>query len=414
MKKTETSGAKRDEATSIAAEFEGALLGDRRRSARLVKLSEAFAKAPSASIPEAMPARADEDAAYRFMSNGAVTPGAILAPHMAQTVERAAAAKLILVAHDTTEFEFGGKAPREGMGRLGGSKRQGFFAHMSLAMTADATRRPLGLLGLHTWARTSRRRSSKNKAGKHLSGPEYAKLKNKESQRWMQQVQSVEQRVGERAEVIHLMDREGDAFPLLASMVKHECRFVVRCARNRVARASQDDACSKVRALVAQAEDAFSIEVPVAARAAKRAPRANETSGARTRRVARVRFRATKMELRRPSYVSDGPRWLSVNVVEVYEVDPPPGVEPINWILATTEPIDTLADIHTVVLLYGARWLIEIDQPWCAPSEVVYVSPPPSPVATTGDVVAAAAAPYHRATARTFAERAVVSALRGQ
>ena len=65
------------------------------------------------------------------------------------------------------------------------------------------------------------------------------------------------------------------------------------------------------------------------------------------------------MELRRPSYLSDGPRWLSVNVVEVYEVAPPRGAEPINWILATTEPIDTIDDIHTVVLLYGARWLIE-------------------------------------------------------
>lgn len=360
MGKTEAAGASQGKATSIATEFAVAQLGDQRRTARLVKMSDALAKAPSASIPEAMPSPADEDAAYRFLSNSAVTPNAILAPHMAQTLERAAAAKTILVAHDTTELEFGGKAKREGMGRLGGSKRQGFFGHMSLAMTADATQCPLGLLGLHTWARTSQRRSSKNTHGRHLSGPEYAKLKNKESQRWVQQVQSVEQLVGERAEVIHLMDREADAFPLLASMVNDDVRFVVRCARDRVARASQDDdSTTKVRALVAQAEDAFSIEVPIVARAAKRAPRANETSGARSKRVARVGFRATKMELRRPSYVTDGPRWLPVHVVEVYEVDPPCGAEPIEWLLVTTEPIDTIADIHTVVLLYCARWLIE-------------------------------------------------------
>lgn len=358
MTKTKV-GAKRDEPASIAAEFEGAPLGDRRRTARLVKMTEAFAKAPNASIPEAMPTRADEDAAYRFMSNAAVTSNAILAPHMAQTLERAALAKVIVVAHDTTEFEFGGKSKREGMGRLGGSKRQGFFGHISLAMTADAMRRPLGLLGLHTWARTSRRRSSKNKDGRHLNGPEYAKLKNKESRRWVQQVLSVEQLVGERAEVIHLMDREADAFPLLASMIEDRSRFVVRCARDRVARTSQEDDCSKVRALAALSEDAFRIEVPVAARAAKRAPRANETSGARAQRVARVGFRATKMELRRPRYLNDGPQWLPVHVVEVHEVDPPHGAEPIDWILATTEPIDTLADVHTVVLLYCARWLIE-------------------------------------------------------
>lgn len=322
-------------------------------------MTEALAKAPSASIPEAMPSPADEDAAYRFLSNAAVAPNAILAPHMAQTVERSAEAKVIVVAHDTTEFEFGGKAKRDGMGRLGGSRRQGFFGHVSIAMTADATRRPLGLLGLHTWARTSRRRTSKNKNGRHLSGPEYAKRKNKESQRWARQVQSVAQLVGERAEVIHLMDREADAFPLLASMVTNKNRFVVRLARDRVARASQDDACTKVRALVAQAEDAFSVEVPVSARVAKRAPRANETSGARTQRVAYLGFRATKAELRRPSYVTDGPRWLPVHIVEVHEIDPPRGAEPIEWFLVTTEPIDTIADVHTVVLLYCARWLIE-------------------------------------------------------
>jgi hypothetical protein len=359
MTKNEAPGTDTAVTPSISAEFEGADLGDLRRSTRLVKVAEALSKAPSASIPEAMPRRADEDAAYRFLSSAAVTPDALLAPHMAQVVERAGVAKAIVIAHDTTEFEFGGSAKRAGMGRLAGSRRQGFFGHFSLAITANAERRPLGLLGLHTWARTSRRRSSKKSDGRHRNGTDYAKIKNKESQRWLKQVRSAEQQVGSRAEVIHLMDRESDAFPLLAAMVSGGNRFVARLARDRVARADQDHDRSKVRALVAEAQDVLTLEVPVAARKAKRAPRANETSGARQARVASLGLRATRTELRRPPYLTEGPRWLPVNIVEVHEIDPPQGAEPVEWLLVTSEPIETIADVHAVVLLYSTRWIIE-------------------------------------------------------
>src|SRR5437899_2717685 len=37
----------------------------------------------------------------------------------------------------------------------------------------------------------------------------------------------------------------------------------------------------------------------------------------------------------------------------------PAGEEPIEWFLATSEPIETEADVRRVVRIYRARWLIE-------------------------------------------------------
>jgi hypothetical protein len=52
--------------------------------------------------------------------------------------------------HDTTAFEFGGRTKREGLGHLIKSSAQGFFGHFSLALTADGSRTPLGLLAIET------------------------------------------------------------------------------------------------------------------------------------------------------------------------------------------------------------------------------------------------------------------------
>lgn len=73
------------------------------------------------------------------------------------------------------------------------------------------------------------------------------------------------------------------------------------------------------------------------------------------------------------------------------------------------------ASTEALLAWYRVRWQVEIDQPWCAPSGVVYISPLPSPVAPMRDL------PQRRRhltpgsmTARSFAkERAVRPLPRG-
>jgi hypothetical protein len=51
---------------------------------------------------------------------------------------------------------------------------------------------------------------------------------------------------------------------------------------------------------------------------------------------------------------------MTVNAVFVTEINPPPDVEPLDWLLLTSLPIDTLANVLQVVDYYTSRWQIEV------------------------------------------------------
>src|SRR5438552_15286052 len=91
---------------AVKAEYEDAEIDDRRLRRRLVSLAENMGAKPAASFPAASN-DAELEATYRFLSNERVSAEGILAPHQRQTVLRARACRSVVVAHDTTEFNFG-------------------------------------------------------------------------------------------------------------------------------------------------------------------------------------------------------------------------------------------------------------------------------------------------------------------
>ena len=185
---------------------------------------------------------------------------------------------------------------------------------------------------------------SKSASGKVRNGSDYANDADKESRRWFAQVTLARERVGEAAQLVHLADREGDAYPFLVKMQAAGDRFVVRMARDRIARSEDDpDLEEKVRALLGRAETIVELDVPLARRDAKPTPGSNKLALPRESRDARLALAAASIEIRRPDYLTDLPPWLSLNVVCVREVD----------------PLDSWKDALTVVEYYRARWLIE-------------------------------------------------------
>lgn len=343
---------------SIASEFEHADLGDARLTARLRKIADKLSRAPGKSFPEALGVESELDAHYRFLSNPRFTYAAVMESHIRKTCERVAAAGTVLCVEDTTECAFGGSARRRGLGRLEG-KAQGFLAHCALAVAADGSRRPLGVLGLRPWVREGPRRSRKANGSKK-TGSDYAKETDKESARWGELVEEIAARVGDRAALIHVMDREADAYPLLAQMVEGGHRFVVRLSKDR--RVETEAGCEewqRLQEVLPNAPDIYEVEVPVSKRGAKKPPGAAKTFAARESRVARLRFSAQRLHFKRPRYLDGLPSSLPIHVVHVHEVEVPEGVEPIEWTLATTEPIATAEDVLAVVRHYRARWTIE-------------------------------------------------------
>ena len=327
-----------------------------------MQLAEACAAAPDKSLPKASASPQALAAAYRFFGNDAVSAAKISEPHRKMTTERMVEARRVLVLHDTSDFAFPGK--REGLGPLHGTGDRGFLMHCSLAVTADENRRPLGVIASNTWTRKDESRNKKPN-GKKLSGSDYAKLKDKESARWGEQICEVAQRMGGRAELIHIMDREADAYALLSDLIGNGHRFVIRMSKDRVARdaegatESKEEEWEDLRSLVDRAKFVVERDVQLSRRATSSIPSVTKTFPPRDRRVAKLAISATTVQLRRPRYEHEKAPEITLNVVRVYELDTPPDMVAVEWVLLATEPITTSDEVLRIVDYYRARWLIE-------------------------------------------------------
>ena len=323
-------------------------MGDARLSARLPKLAKKLAAKPDVGFPKALD-EAELEALYRFVGNDEVSPSAILAPHRAATVRRCVDAKLVLVAHDTSEFGY--PTAREGMGRVT-DEGVGFFAHFSLAVASGGLRDPLGVLSLQTHTRTGK---PKRKSGRHT---ERRPAAERESIRWQKGVDTAEDAMAGQASIVHLMDREADSFSLFAHMVARGARFVVRIRANR-----KLDETEKLFEHMSEMKDVISREVPLSARSKISSGGSRKVHPLRGARVATLHFAAGEIRLpvpvQRPKTEVPLPAELTLRVVHVRENNPPAGCEPIDWKLITTEPIDEISDIEAIVDFYRARWLVE-------------------------------------------------------
>lgn len=313
----------------------------------MLQMVERLAAKPAASFPNAMSSEAELDGLYRFFSNRSVAPKAIIQPHLEATLARARAEQRVIVAHDTTEFSF--SSDRDGLGPINDSGH-GFFAHMALVLSADGHKRPLGVGGLHTWARPDTPRRQKNTH--HFAETD------RESYRW----QSLALDVGERyrdLDVIHVMDSEADAYDLWSALLDGNQRFVIRLHHDRRVGDGSGDRIKLSDALpVLQARLVREVRI-----SSRKAPhheaRGRKRNAERSCRIATLEITATQITLYRPTTSRAKPAELQLNVVHVREIDVPAEFEPVDWKLVTTEPICTTEQIEHIVDGYRTRWVIE-------------------------------------------------------
>ena len=328
----------------IAKELGAAKLGDARRSARLERIAEAVMERPGTSLPVAMGSDAALEAAYRFLNNDDIEARAILAPHIAATADRVAAGGVAYCISDTTELRFGG-AERGGMGPLQGGG-SGFLAHLGLAVAADGSRLPLGILGVETIVRPPKR---KGRRGTKKS----RRAPDSESQKWIRVATAAEEAVGGRAQLVHLMDREADIYGLLASLVERGSRFVVRVAQNR--NAEDEDGVGKLFELLDGGREVVTRNVPLSRRL-----RATKQHPKRSERRADLTLSSQTLTLHRPASARRTlPPVLTLNFVHAFEKHPPDGEKSVEWKLVTTEPCSNPKQVEAVIDAYRTRWVIE-------------------------------------------------------
>lgn len=337
----------------ILKEFEGADLGDPRRAKRLLKVVAELAQHPGLSLPHAMENAVALEGAYRLLNNDAFDFDDVLEAHREQTLARAEQCPEVLVLHDTTVCSFEHADPRE-VGYLPTGKA-GFLAHVGLVVDAARHRRPLGVLHVEPLCRD--KRSGRGSRKKHLSGSDVARWQGREAERWIRGVQTCQEQLDHRS-VVHVMDREGDKYELLAHMHEHDERFVIRSNHDR--KLSDEHQGLSLRDVVSAQPIVFHRDVHLSRRIGSSAPRSRSLAPPRQSRAAKLSVQAASVVLRRPRPLSPNlPELLTVHVVHVQEVAPPKGTKPIVWTLLTSEPIETPEQIARVIDIYRYRWLIE-------------------------------------------------------
>jgi hypothetical protein len=336
-------------AVPVTQEYDGARLGDPRRGQRLERIVRAAADNPGVGFPQMFDTDSQAEGLYRFVNNDHVDSAGVLAGHVAASLVRAKQESIALVVHDTTELDYSGEVPRKGLGRLGGSD-SGYLAHVSLLVSADGERVPLGVAALEHFSRTGPKKQKQGSKARR-SDP------TRESTRWQRQLAHVEELRGDRFEAIHLMDREGDIYDLVAYAVANEARFVIRAAQDR---SIEDDDCARLFDALASLTPAATRTVVLSERAAGTTPSQLKRHPKRSAHEATIAIAGKRVILRRPQGASaDLPKAAEVNVVRVWEPNPTPGEPAVEWVLLTSEPIDTEEQLCRIVDWYRARWTIE-------------------------------------------------------
>lgn len=332
-------------------------LGDERLEKRMQSIVSTMCKRPAASFPDLFKEDSELEAVYCFLRNERLSLGKTLRGHIAHTVGRVQSLKTVVVAHDTTEFDFAiGQRRRDGLQRFS-QKRQGFLAHVSLCMSADGARAPLGCLGLQPFVRLNQLENATDQAAwQQQMGSGFT-----EAGRWLKGIRHSERVLGKEVSAIHVCDREGDAYPVLSKLVQANSRFVTRLAQNRTV--TEPETGHLLDFIAEQPVLGLSRQVQLSERLqASVLPADRKTHPARKSRSAELVLRCAQVTLNRPAKRnSDGqsPQSVTLNVVDVSEVNVPSGEPPVRWTLATTEPIDSEAACWRIVDLYRSRWLVE-------------------------------------------------------
>jgi hypothetical protein len=206
-------------------EFGEANLGDARLAQRLVMLARRLACSPHGSFPQSLKP-AELKAAYRFFDNAQIDTDGILAPHIAQTLDRMRQLPVVLAVQDTTEFNLSHLPATEGLGYGSGRHERGFIMHSLLAVTPEGL--PLGVLGMKTWVRP------KEKFGKKLH-PRTRPIEEKESIKWIEGLEHLAAHKARCPEtrLVGVGDRESDLYELFTHDRADGVDWLVRASRNR-------------------------------------------------------------------------------------------------------------------------------------------------------------------------------------
>lgn len=320
-------------------QFGGCELGDLRRTRRLVRFAAQVAAEPEASTPAQAESWADLKAAYRLLNRPEATFAALAGPHWERT--RRQAAGHVLIIGDTTHIDFGRRRKIRGASPVGDGRGQGFLLHSGLMVQADSGR----VLGLAGGVIHHRQEKPAGETARQRLARE------RESRVWG----DVIEQIGPPAPGVrytHVFDRGGDNYEVLCRLKQQEVGFVIRAAQLTRVVVSATGERAQLGALLKGLPAAGTYELEVSA------------NHKQTARTATVEVRYAEVVLPQPRdttpYVkASGLTEIQLWVVEVREVQPPPGQTALRWALYAEQAVGGWDEALQVIGHYELRPLVE-------------------------------------------------------
>lgn len=293
---------------------------------------------PQTSLPKQCGAWAELKAAYRLLSNPSVDPQAIQGPHRRLTRQVCEGHPVVLCVQDDTDLVFTGRSKPQRLGLVGNKKGQGVTQHTTLGVLPDG--RLLGILDQCWFTR--------------VLAPEGETRRERQS-RWCEsQVWSDAARAigpgptGTR--FVHVADRAGDCFDFLEACNEQGVGVVVRAMHDR----RVEGATAKLWAWMDRQPVSGEMTIAVSGQ------RNRNNRVTRKPREGKVSIRYARVQLEVPwNHSGHHDKPISVYAVYVREESPPKDIEPTDWMLLTSEPVEDLESAKRIVGWYQRRWVIE-------------------------------------------------------
>lgn len=355
----------------IEEEFRTLDLNDDRLDRRVRLVVHRLSQKPGHKFTTACPNRAERKGAYRLVNNPFATAEQILAPHTEVTRQRIAEHPVVIISQDTSEADLTRPNEQvEGTGPLNESDRLGLYFHHLFALTPQ--RIPLGTLQTTIWARDAEAfaLSAREKAALRKKKP----IEEKESFRWLAGYRTACEVATScpDTQVIIASDSEGDIYECLDEGQRPApdgCRkadWIIRACQDRAVRVAGDaqdkDNQVQTRHLfeqVARTPVLQRLTLEISKRKAK-SHDGRKRKQPRSARQAVVSVQAATVTLRGPARPGGALADIKVNAVLLREEQPPEGEPPIEWLLLTNLPIDSVEAVLRVIESYCCRWQIEI------------------------------------------------------
>lgn len=316
-------------------------LGDERRTARLVKTFDLMCRHPGGTLPDKLSTPADLRAFYRLCDCQEATHEAVIAAarnHTRKQIESCTGP--VLLIHDSTELDYTSLASLASeLGQIGEGFGRGYICQNVLAVAAESGE----VLGL--WDQILHCR---DEVPDEETLAEHRDRETRESLLWLRGTQHLDSDWRR----IDVADQGSDTFEFLEHETRSGRRFVVRACKTRKVFAGHQASGSpyylKDYAHRLPELGRFTMDVQA-------------QPGRAARKQAEFIVRGGPVLVCRPhaKYGHHGDEPLPLYVVQVTEVDPPRGSEPIDWTLLTNEPVRKFDDAWRIVGWYERRWIVE-------------------------------------------------------